>query len=341
MLPFAGGTWVFFGPGVSGGYFHPTTLGPHTITLCYTDPYGCMSCITKTINVINCVVCNPPCQISAGPDKHICAGGVAILSVQGCNATPTWYILGNENNNQSPFAIGQGQILDVTPQQTTCYMVICCCSPSCCDTDTVCVIVHPIPVLQWPVSYAKVCLNAAPIVLSLSNIYVYVNFAWVPVSIAGGTGYFSGPGVFGNSFYPSTLGAHFITYTYTDAYGCTGTVTNMIVVKKCKVKLHIKLFIEGFYIRRDSMLAIADPVHFPTVCDTITVELHEDIPPYGLVYSISGVIDIHGHGNFEFPENAQDNHYYIVVKHRNSLETWSKNPVWLDQVELDFDFTMH
>src|SRR6185436_11422690 len=59
-MPAAGGTWVWSGNGVFGNSFFPGTLGPHVITLCYTDPFGCTTCVTNTINVINC--CIPYCQ---------------------------------------------------------------------------------------------------------------------------------------------------------------------------------------------------------------------------------------------------------------------------------------
>lgn len=56
-----------------------------------------------------------------------------------------------------------------------------------------------------------------------------------PVPLSGGTppgGTYSGTGVAGNTFDPATggLGAHTITYTYTDSNGCTGTATRTFVV---------------------------------------------------------------------------------------------------------------
>ena len=45
------GTWSFSGPGVVGNLFYPNTLGPHIITLTYTDPNGCTGTVSITINV--------------------------------------------------------------------------------------------------------------------------------------------------------------------------------------------------------------------------------------------------------------------------------------------------
>ena len=190
--------------------------------------------ITSTTNEISgydniCITPNQP-SINAGPDDTICAGGVAILHVEGCNGIPKWYGFGPDG----PFFINQGPEIDVMPTQTTCYMVVCCsAAPCCCDTDTVCVIVNPLPVLQWPVNDTTVCLNSAPLFLDASTILVYVNNAWVPVTSTNGTGFFSGVGVVGNNFYPTTLGVHVITYTYTDSLGCTKSITRNITVIDC------------------------------------------------------------------------------------------------------------
>ena len=86
------------------------------------------------------------------------------------------------------------------------------------------------------------------------------------------------------------------------------------------------------------MVAVADPENHPTVCDTITVELHSATAPNDLVYSETGTIDIHGHGVFEFPVEAKDHAFYIVVRHRNALETWSKNTVLLSADDVYFNF---
>ena len=144
----------------------------------------------------------------------------------------TWSVLTQEG----PVVIGQGTVLDVIPQtQNTCYIVTCCCQGPivCCSTDTVCVTVSTPPRLEWPVFFDEICLNAAPVYLNPANIFVDINMTMVSVPFAGGSGYFGGPGVVGNYFYPNTLGLHTITYYYTDSAGCTGTVSNTINVIYC------------------------------------------------------------------------------------------------------------
>ncbi len=115
---------------------------------------------------------------------------------------------------------------------------------------------------------------------------------------------------------------------------------NNLIDENCSsVNLHLKIFIEGFYIGNGTMNAVADPAGHPTICDTIVVELHEAVTPYAIAASLSDTIDVNGNGLFVFPGLMLPENYYIVVRHRNCIETWSKFPVLFDNPEISFDFT--
>jgi hypothetical protein len=131
--------------------------------------------------------------------------------------------------------VGQGPIFDAFPQQSTCYVVICCdpLYPACCDTDTVCVTVYPHPILSWPSVYTDICQNGGSITLNPNDIFVDINNTWIMSGFAGGTGVFSGPGITGNTFTPTGLGSYVITFTYTDPNGCVATISNSITVIFC------------------------------------------------------------------------------------------------------------
>jgi hypothetical protein len=105
------------------------------------------------------------------------------------------------------------------------------------------------------------------------------------------------------------------------------------------ITLVLTIFIEGFYSGNGTMVAVADPVNYPYLCDTIMVELRNVISPYSSAYSVSGTIDIYGNGSFVFPGSIQGNSYYLVIHHRNSIETWSKLPVVFNSSMINFDFT--
>jgi hypothetical protein len=64
-------------------------------------------------------------------------------------------------------------------------------------------------------------------------------------------------------------------------------------------------------------------------CDTITIQLRNATAPYAVAHSFKGVMGINGQIECVFPASAIGNNYYIAVKHRNALETWSANTIAL------------
>ncbi|HQF43073.1 MAG TPA: hypothetical protein PK073_09165, partial [Ignavibacteriaceae bacterium] len=73
--------------------------------------------------------------------------------------------------------------------------------------------------------------------------------------------------------------------------------------------------------------------------DTVTVELRNNAPPYSLVDQTKILLDNNGQGNGKFYEAVNGTPYYIVVKHRNSIETWSALPQAFTSNSLSYDFT--
>ncbi len=73
--------------------------------------------------------------------------------------------------------------------------------------------------------------------------------------------------------------------------------------------------------------------------DTITVEIRTSTNPYNLVQQKKVTPDSLGNVSINF-ESAQDNiPYYLVIKHRNSIETWSLNPIQFNSGIASYDFT--
>ena len=105
------------------------------------------------------------------------------------------------------------------------------------------------------------------------------------------------------------------------------------------IRINLFVFIEGFYIGNGTMHAILDPVSYPGICDSLTVELHSSQAPYVMLYSSAGVIDVNGYGSFLFPSQTSCASYYLVLKLRNSLETWSNVPISFGSYSINLDFT--
>ena len=93
--------------------------------------------------------------------------------------------------------------------------------------------------------------------------------------------------------------------------------------------LNLNLFLEGLT-SNNSMNKTqgASGNQFPgTVADVITVELHAATAPFskvGSAYSVNLITD--GTATTTIP-SAYNGSYYVVIKSRNHIETWSSNPI--------------
>jgi hypothetical protein len=56
------------------------------------------------------------------------------------------------------------------------------------------------------------------------------------------------------------------------------------------------------------------------------------------LYAWRGVIDTAGQASISFPGAVVGNYYYVVIKHRNSLETWSGDSVLMGATT-NYDFS--
>lgn len=115
--------------------------------------------------------------------------------------------------------------------------------------------------------------------------------------------------------------------------GCTVSSSTNFTVNTNSV-LNITAFIQGFYQSAETMAGVVSP----TVSDSITVELHQATSPFSLVHSRKETLNLNGFGSFQFPSSVIGNSYYIVIKHRNSIETWSKIPVTFG-ILTNYDFS--
>ena len=85
--------------------------------------------------------------------------------------------------------------------------------------------------------------------------------------------------------------------------------------------------IEGFYDGTNS------------VADTVKVELRNSSSPYAVVDQTNILLNENGQGNGRFYNAVNGTPYYIVLKHRNALETWSALPQTFTSNTLTYDFT--
>ncbi len=98
----------------------------------------------------------------------------------------------------------------------------------------------------------------------------------------------------------------------------------------CSSTLNLRVIPQGFYNASNNL----------NMKDTVRVYLHSSVSPYNVVdSSVSEIDSLTLTGSFIFP-NAQTGTYYIVVKHRNSIETWSRSggEVFTNGTTMNYDY---
>ncbi len=109
-----------------------------------------------------------------------------------------------------------------------------------------------------------------------------------------------------------------------------------------QTQLTLTAFLEGSYLGNGSMTAApfsADGISPMDIADTITIELHQSGGSHSLEYSSTGLLNTTGLTTINFPSSTNGKYYYIVVKHRNSIETWSADSVLLSNTGTTYDFS--
>jgi len=211
----AGGAWS--GTYISGNVFDPLSVGQFTVLYTYTDAESCTNVASIDITVNDCS-CQDPASVDAGPDGSICIGGTYDVSGQIWVATASnWTTSGSGTFGNSsslvttytPSAadIAAGSvILTLTTQDHDGNGP---CSPV---SDQMILNITDTPVNIFPVS--PVCENNQSFELNASP----ANGIW------------SGQGVLGNYFDPSSAGPGTHTVTYALTGGCTGSASIDITV---------------------------------------------------------------------------------------------------------------
>jgi len=95
------------------------------------------------------------------------------------------------------------------------------------------------------------------------------------------------------------------------------------------VQLNLKALIQGHYNNSSNKM----------VKDTARVFLRYMTSPYTIADSSRAVLDSNGNGSFIFNRIGNRTPYYIVVKHRNTVETWSWSALEFENDIRNFDFT--
>jgi len=197
-LTASGGSGFTWNNGVTNGVAFVPPLGVTNYTVNGTDINGCAASDQVVVTV------NTPPVLNINAVVPVCING-GLVPLSATPAGGTFSGTGVTGTNFNPSTAGAG-----THTITYTYITL-----GCTYTTTRNIVVNPLPVVSIN-PQANLCLNGVPVVLVGNP--------------AGGT--FSGTGVSGSNFNPTTagVGTHTVTYTYTDGNGCTNSTTRNITV---------------------------------------------------------------------------------------------------------------
>lgn len=187
--------FTIFDPAVQG-------IGSHTVTYTYVNPVS--SCASSASQDI---VVNPLPVVTISPLAGVCISAPAFMLSGGIPAGGIYSGTGVSAGIFTPAVAGAG----------TFNILYTYTDPNgCINKDSTNITVFPLPVVTFA-PLAPVCINIPPFPLSGG-------------SPLGGT--YSGAGVTAGSFNPAAAGAgiHPITYSYTNANGCTDSTSQNITV---------------------------------------------------------------------------------------------------------------
>ncbi len=155
-------------------------------------------CSSTSASAVLTITSGPALTLTS--DLTICSGNSATLTVSGSDGTYAW-----------SDGLGSGTTVTVSPTSTKTYYVTATNLNGCVGTDSVKVTVTAAPVATFNTLASSYCINAANVVLTPTQ--------------TGGT--FTGSGVSGTTFSPSSLpvGPTSVTYTIDLGGGCSATTT--------------------------------------------------------------------------------------------------------------------
>ena len=110
----------------------------------------------------------------------------------------------------------------------------------------------------------------------------------------------------------------------------------------CCIVINTKMYLQGYYLTETghTMQPVlnnqAVPNSLTNEVDTIVVELH-DPQTYEMIDTKKAVLHADGTASVPFTQSA--GLYYIAIKHRNTVQTWSANPIACSDNTALYDFT--
>ena len=133
------------------------------------------------------------------------------------------------------------------------------------------------------------------------------------------------------------------SFCVTNSNGCSKCSNEgFTLLQNPTIVLNLKVFIEGLYLGNGQMNNLLFQHNLstdPNATDTITLELRYPDASLTLAGTAKNILLKDGTASLAFPSSLLGQSYYMVVRNRNSIETWSKTAVPFLVSPMSFDFT--
>jgi hypothetical protein len=162
----------------------------------------------------------------------------------------------------------------------------------------------------------------------------------VTLVATGGTSYQWNNGITQNTpFIPENTSNYIVLVT--NQFNCTKSDTVLVTVKN--KLLIVNALLEGLHangnLMNNALNENSEPQWGTNIADKVTLEIRSASAPYAIIESVNANLLT----NSEIKSYINCNNeglYYIAIKHRNHLETWSADPVSFVNDTVSYNFTI-
>ncbi len=330
---------VFFN---SSNTYASSTLHYGDVIKCYVYTNStCQSTNVAVDSMTAYIYPNVTPTVSIATTTNPCVGGPLIFNASTTHGGPypyfRWYVNNiDQNHNSASFTLSNPHAGD----QVYCSMTGSefCMTTSLVNSNNITIQSYVTPSINISSNNYNSCFgDTIHYVANATNGGPSPNYLW---SVNGIPTSFTGP-----QFNSSTL-------TNESLVSCTMTANNVCqttsivnsnsipaLVNYCN-GITLKMFIQGFYTGNMKM----NPVLYndglssdPHDVDTITVALHDQFEPSLTSFEEKVILKDTGFAEVNFDNLPYNSSYYISIKHRNSIETWSNLPIQMkNKVKFSF-----
>jgi hypothetical protein len=327
-------SWVSNPAGFTSTSANPTVTPTVTTTYTLTETITATGC-AKSNSLI--VTVNPLPTPSIVGQESVCAGTTETYTTESGMTSYNWTIIPLSGAIVSGSSTNQLSVTwNVSGVRTilVSYVNANGCSPATATIKTV--TINPLVAAAGNITgFATVYQGQTNVEYSVMPILNASSYVWELPSGVLGT---SSTNVINLSFPNTALSGNIMVKGHN---GCGDGLASSLQIEVFKHS-EINLLLEGLYSSETGVMnksQDANGDHFSSdIADKIDLELRNPNFPYAIAFSANALdLKTDGTCSFSLP-SAFNNSYYIVVKHRNHIETWSKNPVSCSGEILTFDF---